>query len=194
MTAALGMTAAVPLAAQSPAPRIPLAPGLVFVQSLRMPEGDRESLVLVDDVSAKGVSYVWKFLEVHTSGDTIRDQVLIDISSSDLANAPRWLEVREANEPPEHAGYTSFSSTATYKRLADEGTTTYQIGRSHPAVTTAKPRRWALRAPGRSSRCGVAHPARRGSRAVSGSSERARAGARAARAASSLPTARPRGR
>lgn len=128
MTAALGMTAAVPLAAQSPAPRIPLAPGLVFVQSLRMPEGDRESLVLVDDVSAKGVSYVWKFLEVHTSGDTIRDQVLIDISSSDLANAPRWLEVREANEPPEHPGYTSFSlSTATYKRLADEGTTTYQI-------------------------------------------------------------------
>lgn len=117
-----------PLGAQQPAPRIPLVRGLAFVQTLHMPEGDRESLITVDDTSATGVKYTWRFLEVHVAGDTVRDTVHIEVTTSDLAVAPRWLEVREPREPALHPGYTSFSfSTATYRQLASEGTARYQI-------------------------------------------------------------------
>ena len=128
------------LGAQPAAPRIPLTRGLAFVQTLHMPEGDRESLVTVDDTSATSVKYTWRFLEVHVAGDSVRDTVLIEVTTSDLAAAPRWLEVREPREPALHPGYTSFSfSTATYRQLASEGTARYQI-RSTPGgnALTAK--------------------------------------------------------
>jgi outer membrane protein OmpA-like peptidoglycan-associated protein len=116
------------LGAQATSPRIPLVRGLAFVQTLHMPEGDRESLVTVDDTSATGVRYTWRFLEVHVAGDSVRDTVHIEVTTSDLAAAPRWLEVRQPGEPPLHPGYTSFSfSTATYRQLASEGTVRYQI-------------------------------------------------------------------
>jgi len=116
------------LGAQPTSPRIPLARGLAFVQTLHIPEGDRESLVTVDDASATSVKYTWRFLEVHVAGDSVRDTVHIEVSASDLAAAPRWLEVREPREPPLHPGYTSFSfSTATYRQLATEGTARFQI-------------------------------------------------------------------
>ena len=116
------------LGAQVTRPRIPLVRGLAFVQTLHMPEGDRESLVTVDDTSATGVRYTWRFLEVHVAGDSVRDTVHIEVTTSDLAAAPRWLEVREPGEPPRHPGYTAFSfSTATYRQLAAEGTARYQI-------------------------------------------------------------------
>ena len=111
-----------PLGAQATAPRIPLTRGLAFVQTLHMPEGDRESLVTVDDTSATSVKYTWRFLEVHVAGDTVRNTVHIETTTSDLTAAPRWLEVREPRDPPLHPGYTSFSfSTATYRQLAFEG-------------------------------------------------------------------------
>lgn len=116
------------LGAQSATPRIPLTRGLAFVQTLHIPEGDRESLVTVDDTSATSVKYTWRFLEVHVAGDSVRDTVHIEVNASDLAAAPRWLEVREPNEPPLHPGYTSFSfSTATYRQLASGGAVRYQI-------------------------------------------------------------------
>lgn len=116
------------LGAQPTPPSIPLARGLAFVQTLHMPEGDRESLVTVDDASATGVKYTWRFLEVHVAGDSVRDTVRIEVNSSDLAVAPRWLEVRDPREPALHPGYTSFSfSAATYHQLATEGTARYQI-------------------------------------------------------------------
>ena len=124
------------LGAQSTAPRIPLTRGLAFVQTLHIPEGDRESLVTVYDTSAASVKYMWRFLEVHLAGDSVRDTVRIEVTASDLAAAPRWLEVREPREPPLHPGYTSYSfSTATYRQLATEGTARYQI-RSTPRGKT----------------------------------------------------------
>ena len=120
------------LGAQPASPRIPLTRGLAFVQTLHMPEGDRESLVTVDDRTPQGVKYTWRFLEVHVAGDSVRDTVHIEVTPSDLAVAPRWLEVREPREPALHPGYTSFSfSTATYRQLESEGTARYQI-RSTP--------------------------------------------------------------
>ena len=124
------------LGAQATAPRIALTRGLAFVQTLHIPEGDRESLVTVYDTSAASVKYMWRFLEVHLAGDSVRDTVRIEVTTSDLAAAPRWLEVREPREPPLHPGYTSYSfSTATYRQLATEGTARYQI-RSTPRGKT----------------------------------------------------------
>jgi outer membrane protein OmpA-like peptidoglycan-associated protein len=129
MTALLvGWALVTALGAQPAPPSIPLARGLAFVQTLHMPEGDRESLVTVDDVSATGVKYTWRFLEVHVAGDSVRDTVRIEVNTSDLAVAPRWLEVRDPREPALHPGYTSFSfSTATYRQLATEGAARFQI-------------------------------------------------------------------
>ena len=126
------------LGAQSTAPRIPLTRGLAFVQTLHIPEGDRESLVTVDDTSATSVKYTWRFLEVHVAGDSVRDTVRIEVTTSDLAASPRWLEVRDPREPPLHPGYTSYSfSTATYRQLATEGTARYQIRSSVHGNTLA---------------------------------------------------------
>jgi outer membrane protein OmpA-like peptidoglycan-associated protein len=66
----------------------------------------------------------------------VRDTVNIEVNASDLARAPRWLEVREPREPALHPGYTSFSfSTATYQQLVSEGSARYQI-RSIPRDST----------------------------------------------------------
>jgi outer membrane protein OmpA-like peptidoglycan-associated protein len=129
-----------PLGGQPTTGRIPLTRGLAFVQTLHIPEGDRESLVTVDDASAAGVKYMWRFLEVHTAGDSVRDTVRIEVSATDLAVAPRWLEVRDPREPALHPGYTSFSfSTATYHQLVSDGTARYQIrSRSKDTGLTTK--------------------------------------------------------
>jgi outer membrane protein OmpA-like peptidoglycan-associated protein len=132
----VGASTVQPLGAQATRPNVPLTRGLAFVQTLHMPEGDRESLVTVDDASPTGVKYTWRFLEVHVAGDSVRDTVNIEVNASDLARAPRWLEVREPREPALHPGYTSFSfSTATYQQLVSEGSARYQI-RSIPRDST----------------------------------------------------------
>jgi len=129
-----GMIVGQTLGAQA-TPRIPLTRGLAFVQTLHIPEGDRESLITVSDASAAGVKYMWRFLEVHVAGDSVRDTVRIEVNASDLALAPRWLDVNDPREAGVHPGYTSFSfSASTYRQLAAEGSARYQI-RSLPRET-----------------------------------------------------------
>jgi len=131
MVLALGMTAplGVPQAdAQSSERIIPLARGLAIVSTLHDSGAERESVVTVEEVSAAGVRYVWRFIEVHASGDTIRKEFTRFVSRADLATAPRWHEFYEADGPVEHPGYTAFSlSTAVFRQLRAQGSDSFQI-------------------------------------------------------------------
>ena len=112
-------------AAQEKPPRIPLAPGVVFVSALRFPDGDRESLVTFERVSPEGITHVWRYLETRATGDTIRREIRAEVSAEDLASAPRWLDYQEPGRRP---GYTTFSlSRAVYKRLESSGSSSFQI-------------------------------------------------------------------
>jgi outer membrane protein OmpA-like peptidoglycan-associated protein len=125
---ALAVTAVVTasaLDAQEKPPRIPLAPGVVFVSALRFPDGDRESLVTFERVSPEGVTHVWRYLETRATGDTVRREIRAEVSAEDLASAPRWLDYQEPGRRP---GYTTFSlSRAVYQRLESSGRSSFQI-------------------------------------------------------------------
>jgi outer membrane protein OmpA-like peptidoglycan-associated protein len=113
------------LDAQEKPPRVPLAPGVVFVSALRFPDGDRESLLTFERVSPEGVTHVWRYLETRANGDTVRREIRTEVSAEDLASAPRWLDYQE---PGRVAGYTTFSlSRAVYQRLESSGTSSFQI-------------------------------------------------------------------
>lgn len=123
--AATAVVTASALDAQEKPPRIPLAPGVVFVSALRFPDGDRESLVTFERVSPEGVTHVWRYLETRTTGDTIRREIRAEVSAEDLASAPRWLDYQEPGRRP---GYTTFSlSRAVYQRLESSGRSSFQI-------------------------------------------------------------------
>lgn len=123
--AATAVVTASALDAQEKPPRIPLAPGVVFVSALRFPDGDRESLVTFERVSPEGVTHVWRYLETRATGDTIRREIRTEVSAEDLASAPRWLDYQEPGRRP---GYTTFSlSRAVYQRLESSGTSSFQI-------------------------------------------------------------------
>src|SRR5688500_3493388 len=108
------------LDAQEKPPRVPLAPGVVFVSALRFPDGDRESLLTFERVSPEGVTHVWRYLETRATGDTVRREIRTEVSAEDLASAPRWLDYQEPGRLP---GFTTFSlSRAVYQRLASSGT------------------------------------------------------------------------
>ena len=113
------------LDAQEKPPRIPLAPGVVFVSALRFPDGDRESLITFERVSPEGVTHVWRYLETRATGDTVRREIRAEVSAEDLASAPRWLDYQEPGRRP---GYTTFSlSRAVYQRLESSGSSSFQI-------------------------------------------------------------------
>jgi outer membrane protein OmpA-like peptidoglycan-associated protein len=123
--AATAVVTASALDAQEKPPRIPLAPGVVFVSALRFPDGDRESLVTFERVSPEGVTHVWRYLETRATGDTVRREIRVEVSGEDLASAPRWLDYQEPGRRP---GYTTFSlSRAVYQRLESSGTSSFQI-------------------------------------------------------------------
>lgn len=123
--AATAVVTASALDAQEKPPRIPLAPGVVFVSALRFPDGDRESLFTFERVSPEGVTHVWRYLETRANGDTVRREIRAEVSAEDLASAPRWLDYQEPGKRP---GYTTFSlSRAVYQRLESPGTSSFQI-------------------------------------------------------------------
>jgi outer membrane protein OmpA-like peptidoglycan-associated protein len=120
--------------AQAPAPGVPLARGVTIVQALHFPEGDRESIVTVEEASPAGVRYLWRFLEVHADGDTIGFEHRQFVSAVDLAEAPRVHVYEEPAGPEQHPGYTVWSlSKAVYRKLRTEASDTLQImSADHP--------------------------------------------------------------
>ena len=123
------MTAA-GLGAQSPARNdsaspIPLAAGVRLGQTLQFPDGDRESLVTVLDVTARGARYQWQFTEAWSAGDTIRKVQDISVTAGDLTESTRW---REAILSEAKSGYTVFSlSTAVFDQLEKSGSAAFAI-------------------------------------------------------------------
>lgn len=117
------------IAAQNDAaPRIVLAPGVTIVQTLHTPVGERESLITVADEARPGMRFVWRFIEVHTNGDTIRAVSERFVSAADLAAAPRLRTYHEEGEPLEHPGYTTWMlSTAIYEQVRRTGMVPYSI-------------------------------------------------------------------
>jgi outer membrane protein OmpA-like peptidoglycan-associated protein len=124
LAAARDLSAQAP-ARRDPAPRIPLAAGVILGQTLQYPDGDRESLVTILDVSASGARYRWQYTEARTAGDTTRRVRDLVVSRADLASAERW---RDAIEGEEKTGYTVFSlSSAVYEQLEKSGTAGFAI-------------------------------------------------------------------
>ncbi len=118
-----------PASAQEAPIHIPIERGLAFIEALSFPDGDRESVTTVADASAAGVRYVWRFIEVHANGDTIRAEHTRFVSAVDLAGAPRLHTVWEPGAGDhEHPGYTALTlSTAVYRMLRGEGSAPYSI-------------------------------------------------------------------
>ena len=58
--ALVALFASTAAAAQS-APQVPLITGLTIVSALHFPEGDRENIVTVAEVTSAGVRYTWDY-------------------------------------------------------------------------------------------------------------------------------------
>ena len=127
---ALLLSAAVSGAALSqdhPIP-LPLPEGSVVVQTLTFTGGDRESLLSLQEASERGSVYAWNFLEVHATGDTIREKYEFLEGTADLLAAARLLDLHSKEGPLEHPGYTMMAiSRATYRRLLAARSDTFQV-------------------------------------------------------------------
>ena len=111
--------------------RIPLASGVVISQTEQGAGGERESVTEIEEASATGVRYGWRYREVHTSGDTVFGQAARFVSSTDLAAAARMHFVYDPKGPIEHPGYTAWSvSSAVYEQLRASGTAQIQMMRA----------------------------------------------------------------
>jgi outer membrane protein OmpA-like peptidoglycan-associated protein len=120
------------------APRIAPTTGLAMVQTLHFLGGDRESVVTVDDASPAGVRFLWRFVEVHSTGDTLRKTYARFVSTADLAEATRLHDLYTDDGPVEHPSYTAYTlSTAVYRQLRAEGSAAFQIMAPEPVVGAA---------------------------------------------------------
>ena len=124
--------------AGSPHWPIRLTPGVTMVQTLQMPNGDRESLVTIEKLDRSGIGYMWSLLEIQSTGDTLTAAFPITVSAEDLARAGRWHESISKGKH-EYAGYTIFSlSTSVYQQLRTKGSAPFAI-RSDEARRNALP-------------------------------------------------------
>ncbi len=116
----IGLAAGIAMVAQGvaaqTAPSIPLEAGLTIVSALRFPEGDRENLVRVTELSSAGAHYTWRYKQDGRSGEFSRF-----VRATDLAGAPRLDQIFLSSGPEESPGFTAFSiSNAVYRRLHTE--------------------------------------------------------------------------
>lgn len=108
--------------AQDTAAQIHPVTGLTIVSTEEFPEGDRDNVVRLQQVDSSGIHYVWRSLEIHGSGDTVRDLRERRVRASDLAGAPRLDLVFAAEDALERPGHTAWSiSSAVYAALRDQG-------------------------------------------------------------------------
>jgi outer membrane protein OmpA-like peptidoglycan-associated protein len=119
---------ATPVVAQKSALPLPPVAGMSVVQTLTMPEGDRESVHTVTDVTPKGLRWMWQFVEVHTNGDTLRRTHYYAELKQDLASAIRLRGYHDVRDPEEHPGYTMQAlSRDVYRRLRTAGSDSFQV-------------------------------------------------------------------
>ncbi|MFN8573034.1 MAG: OmpA family protein [Gemmatimonadaceae bacterium] len=114
--------------AASVTPRIPLVRGLTMVSVLHRPDGDRENTVEVQDVSAAGATYAWRYRELSAGGQTDTVTYRRFVSAADLAGAPRMNAVFRSDGIQEVPGYTAFTlSRGLLRRVQTEGPTTFTL-------------------------------------------------------------------
>jgi outer membrane protein OmpA-like peptidoglycan-associated protein len=125
--------AASTLNAQTAATRtltIPLPPaaGFTMVQALTTPTADRESVHSVNEVSAGSLHWVWRLVEVHSAGDTLRGVVRYAERLADISDAYRLLAYQDIQAPENHPGYTMHAiSRALYRQLLAQGSDSMQV-------------------------------------------------------------------
>jgi outer membrane protein OmpA-like peptidoglycan-associated protein len=110
-----------------PGSSVPLMSGLVLLSVYRFPEGDRENVVRVTDVSPEGVTYQWQFIQHPKSGDPFEDSWERFVRAADLASAPRLNTYFVGRGRSDTPGYTTFTiSRATYAQLRADGQAPYR--------------------------------------------------------------------
>jgi outer membrane protein OmpA-like peptidoglycan-associated protein len=107
---------------------LPLPQGSTVVTTLSFPEGERESFMNAKEVSPTGTRWTWNLVEIHTQGDTIKEEFAFVESTADVADAFRILTFHGKEEPVEHPGYTMMAvSRAVYRRLRATGVDSFQV-------------------------------------------------------------------
>jgi outer membrane protein OmpA-like peptidoglycan-associated protein len=107
---------------------VPLIAGLVFKSVYRYPEGDREDVILVTDVSPTGVTYQWQFIQHPDSGASFEQSWERFVRSTDLDSSPRLNTYFVGKGRSDTPGFTTFTlSRATYAQLQAEGTAPYRM-------------------------------------------------------------------
>ncbi|MGH7527284.1 MAG: OmpA family protein [Gemmatimonadales bacterium] len=105
---------------------VPLVSGLILLSVHRFPDGDRENVVIVSDVSPDGVTYTWQFIQQEKSGDPFEESFERFVRATDFASAPRLNNLFTRRGRSDAPGYTAFSiSRATYARVRVEGQAPY---------------------------------------------------------------------
>ena len=107
---------------------LPLPQGATVVTTLSFPEGERESFMNVKEVSPTGTRWTWNLVEIHTQGDTVKQEFAFVESTADVAAAFRILTFHGKEEPIEHPGYTMMAvSRAVYRQLRATGIDSFQV-------------------------------------------------------------------
>ena len=107
---------------------LPLPAGAVVVQTLNFTGGERESFMSLDEVSQKGVRYLWQLREVTAAGDTLKEEYDFFEAAADVAAASRLWVYHSKKESGEHPDYTMMAiSRATYRRLLATRSDTFQV-------------------------------------------------------------------
>lgn len=110
---------------------IPFIRGLTIVSVLHTPEGDRENVMTVGDISPAGVTYTWQYRERKNGSRPTDERFERFVRASDMAAAPRLNPVFQRGAGREEApGYTALSlSRASYNRLRVERSIPYTVVR-----------------------------------------------------------------
>ena len=107
---------------------LPLPQGSTVVTTLSFPEGERESFVNAKEVSPTGTRWTWNLVEIHTQGDTIKEEFAFVESTADVADAFRILTFHGKDGPVEHPGYTMMAvSRGVYRQLRATGVDSFQV-------------------------------------------------------------------
>ncbi len=116
------------LLSQQPALPLPLAQGSTVVQTLWTPDTERESFLTAQEVSPRGTKWTWNLFEVHTQGDTLKEELAFVEGAADVADAFRLRSFHAKQGSIEHPGYTMMAvSRAVYRRLRATGADSFQV-------------------------------------------------------------------
>lgn len=99
-----------------------------MVQTLHEGSVDRESVVVLREVSPRGVEYDWSLVEVWNSRDTVRDNFRTFVSLQDMAHSIRLRDAFDKKDPLENPSYTRWTlSSDILSQLRAKGSPEYSI-------------------------------------------------------------------